>query len=305
MIDLDEVLSGLECDVDPFALCEVRGGGMIDMGCQDRATLHYVLAGEGGFRIAGWPSIGVKAGDVLLTPAALAHRLGVSGRAGGPLPSCMPLGENWAHHKSGSGEGGVLVACGRIRASYQNIDGLFDFLHEPILADLQDDEHLRHSLEHLIDELAAPRPGTRTMVRALMQQCLILLLRRHCGADGGSVHWIAAARDERLWAAVQSVFADPAAAHSLEGLAALASMSRSSFAEHFKSTFGRGPMELVKEARLRQAARLLLTTDSSIKRVARDVGYISRSYFTRAFTAAYGASPADYRRGNAAGGESN
>ena len=77
-------------------------------------------------------------------------------------------------------------------------------------------------------------------------------------------------------------------------------MSRSSFAEHFKATFGRGPMELVKETRLRQAARLLLTTDSSVKRIAHQVGYTSRSYFTRAFTAAYGASPADYRRGNSA-----
>ena len=76
-------------------------------------------------------------------------------------------------------------------------------------------------------------------------------------------------------------------------------MSRSSFAEHFKTTFGRGPMELVKEVRLRQAARLLLTTDSSIKRVARNVGYTSRSYFTRAFTATYGTSPADYRKGGA------
>ena len=299
MIDLDEILSGLECDVDPFALCEVRGGGMIDMGCQDRATMHYVLAGEGDFRIAGWPVIRVRAGDVLLTPAALAHRLGVAGNTGGPLPSCMPLGENWAHHKAGTGSGGVLVACGRIRASYQNIDGLFDFLHEPILAGLYDSVRLRQSLEHLIDELATPQPGTRAMARALMQQCLILLLRRQCEDDGGSVHWIAAARDERLWAAVQSVFADPAAAHSLEGLAALANMSRSSFAEHFKTTFGRGPMELVKEARLRQAARLLLTTDNSVKRIAHQVGYTSRSYFTRAFTAAYGASPADYRRGNA------
>ena len=194
----------------------------------------------------------------------------------------------------------MLVACGRIRASYQNIDGLFDFLHEPILAGLYDSERLRQSLEHLIDELATPQPGTRAMARALMQQCLILLLRRQCEGDGGSVQWIAAARDERLWAAVRSVFADPAAAHSLEGLAALANMSRSSFAEHFKTTFGRGPMELVKEARLRQAARLLLTTDSSVKRISHQVGYTSRSYFTRAFTAAYGASPADYRRGNAA-----
>jgi transcriptional regulator GlxA family with amidase domain len=193
------------------------------------------------------------------------------------------------------GVGGVLVACGRIRASYQNVEGIFDFLHEPVVADLREDHRLRHSVESLIDELAAPQPGSRLVARALMQQCLVLLLRRQGPHQSGDVQWLAAARDERLWSAVSSMLEDPAAAHTLERLAETARMSRSTFAEHFSSVFGRGPIDVLKEMRMRQAARLLLTTDGSVKRIAAQIGYASRSYFTRAFTEAFGVSPARYR----------
>ncbi len=295
MIDLDRILDGLVADVEPFALCEVRGGGGIDMGCQDRATLHYVIAGSGIFRMAGWPALPVTEGTVLLTPAALAHRLTAGEGHVSDLPHCMPLGEDWAHMKSGGGDGGVLVACGRIRASYQNVEGVFDFLHEPVVADLREDRRLRQSVESLIDELAAPQPGTRLVARALMQQCLVLLLRRPAAEGHGDLQWLAAARDERLWAAVSAMFNNPAAPYTLENLAQKANMSRSTFAEHFSAVFGRGPIDVLKEMRLHQAARLLLTTDGSVKKIAGQVGYASRSYFTRAFTASFGVSPARYR----------
>lgn len=295
MIDLDRILDGLVADVEPFALCEVRGGGAIDMGCQDRATLHYVIAGNGTFRMAGWPALRVTAGTVVLTPAALAHRLTAGEGLFAELPHCMPLGEDWAHMKSGDGDGAVLVACGRVRASYQNVEGVFDFLHEPVVADLRENRRLRQSVESLIDELAAPQPGSRLVARALMQQCLVLLLRRPAAEGHGDLHWLAAARDERLWAAVSAMISDPAAPHTLESLAQLANMSRSTFAGHFSAVFGRGPIDVLKEMRLHRAARLLLTTDGSVKRIAGQVGYTSRSYFTRAFTASFGVSPARYR----------
>lgn len=94
------------------------------------------------------------------------------------------------------------------------------------------------------------------------------------------------------------MYNDPSAPHTLAGLADAANMSRSNFAGHFKAAFGRAPIDVLKEMRLRWAARLLLTTDRSIKRIAGQVGYASRSYFTRAFTTAYDRSPMQYRTDN-------
>ena len=71
-------------------------------------------------------------------------------------------------------------------------------------------------------------------------------------------------------------------------------MSRSTFAAHFSRTFGRGPMDLLRELRLERAAQLLRNWTWPIKALARAVGYESRSYFTRSFRSHFGVPPGAY-----------
>jgi len=54
-------------------------------------------------------------------------------------------------------------------------------------------------------------------------------------------------------------------------------------------------MEFLKALRLGRAAELLTRTDLPVKTVASEVGYSSRSSFTRAFVARYGCAPARFR----------
>lgn len=72
-------------------------------------------------------------------------------------------------------------------------------------------------------------------------------------------------------------------------------MSRAAFAERFSQVFDQAPMDFVQRVRLRIAARLLTTTDLPVKIVASTIGYASRSSFSRAFEAIYGAAPTDFR----------
>ncbi len=72
-------------------------------------------------------------------------------------------------------------------------------------------------------------------------------------------------------------------------------MSRSTFAERFSQVFDQSPIEFVQRVRLRLGAHLLTTTDLPVKIIANSVGYESRSYFSRAFRAAYGSDPKTYR----------
>ena len=69
-------------------------------------------------------------------------------------------------------------------------------------------------------------------------------------------------------------------------------------AEHFSLAFQQGPIDFVQKARLSIAARLLTTTDLPIKVIATSIGYVSRSYFSRAFRATYGADPSRFRFAN-------
>jgi transcriptional regulator GlxA family with amidase domain len=182
--------------------------------------------------------------------------------------------------------------------------GLFDHLREPLVIDVADDTSFRAPFRQLLDELAAPRAGTRVLAELLMKQCLISLLRRQGEkADDGFAPWVAAVGNPELGRTIAAITDKPEADHTLQSLADVAGMSRATFAEHFRKTFGRTPMGFVQEVRLRRAARFLSATDMPVKAIAFRVGYSSRSHFSRAFKSMMGADPASYRSGATAGAD--
>jgi len=295
MLTLDQILEGLTVDVTPFAICEARGAGVIDLGSRDCATLHYVLSGSGTFSMLGLPDIQCPGGTIVITPARVPHRLQAKANARCESLTCAPLDADWQIHKAGQGNDGIIVACSEVTIGYRGIEGLFDYLSAPLVCGLENNEALRLSLEQVLKEFAAPRPGSRSLVRALMLQCMIHILRQTSTVSPTQLQWITAAHDARLWRAVKAIFDHPESSHTLETLAETAQMSRSAFAEHFKQAFARGPIDLLKQVRLQLAAHLLISSERSIKSVTRDVGYASRSYFSRAFHDHFGMSPAEYR----------
>lgn len=101
--------------------------------------------------------------------------------------------------------------------------------------------------------------------------------------------------DERLVRACEVMAEQPFAPHTVGSLAALAGMSRSSFAQRFGDRIGQTPIRFLKIERLRCAAYLLCTTSLPVKVVAAKVGYLSRSYFSRSFRDAFGVPPGDVR----------
>jgi len=134
------------------------------------------------------------------------------------------------------------------------------------------------------------------MMTALMNQCLIDVLRRVNEKASGTLPWLSALDDTRLSRVIETVLDDPAGDYSVESLADIAHMSRSTFTRHFEKCFGRPPMDYVRDTRLRRAAQLLQVTNQSVDAIAAKVGYLSRSHFSRAFLDQFGCSPADFRK---------
>lgn len=108
---------------------------------------------------------------------------------------------------------------------------------------------------------------------------------------------------------VAAVSRDPAHPWTLDELARLAHLSRSSLGERFRATLGTSPLQFVREARMRRARELLADADRSVTHVAFAVGYGSVAAFSRAFTAAHGMTPRCWRAGScplaAEGGEAD
>ena len=72
-------------------------------------------------------------------------------------------------------------------------------------------------------------------------------------------------------------------------------MSSRQFYRKFKEVSGMTPSDFIKNYRLEKAARLLKTTELSIKEIIDTIGISSRSYFHKEFTGKYGKTPKEYR----------
>ena len=298
----DHVFDRLDIDAKPFALCELQG--RCDMGLPRRstATLHYVLAGDGEVAIRGRPAIPVTEGTLVLVPATQTHTLRSFGAGGHPIPDCHPAELDLVHHLGGRGgsaaDDKLLAICSQVVVGFRGVGDLIDLVREPIVEQVVPGGGIARSVDQLLKELSSPRLGSRAMVRALLLQGVIQLLRNRLDSGDPALVWMSALADQKLWSALRRMLDCPGDQHTVESLAEAAGMSRSTFAKRFSDAYGNGPMELLRNLRVRHAAALLSDTDLPVKRVAERVGFQSRSAFTRAFENAVGVAPGVFRSGS-------
>ena len=98
-------------------------------------------------------------------------------------------------------------------------------------------------------------------------------------------------------AAIQSMHDDPAHGWTLQELAELAGMSRSTFALKFKQTVGASPMEYLTRWRMLLAGDRLVNSSDPISVISLSLGYESEAAFSTAFKRVMGCSPRQYSRG--------
>src|SRR5262245_62822672 len=77
-------------------------------------------------------------------------------------------------------------------------------------------------------------------------------------------------------------------------------LSRSALADRFTRLIGEPPMRYLARWRIQVAAHQLRNSDTSLARIAEQVGYESEAAFNRAFKRTFGVPPATWRRNMAA-----
>ncbi len=81
----------------------------------------------------------------------------------------------------------------------------------------------------------------------------------------------------------------------LEGLAAMANMSKRNFMRNFKLTIGLSPGNYLNEIRMKKACSLLRESRTTIKEIAFQCGFADSNYFTKCFKKSVNITPAKYR----------
>ena len=295
---LEKLFDNLAMSVDPFATCRLSEGWRLRLPCRDWVTLHYTLAGKGELKLGSGEVLPIPGNSLAVMPPNMVHAVqcgqvvneaGVDGQ-GDPNPPICELVAGTLDDIA------VTIACGRIQVSYAGGFGLFDHLKEAIILDFSEDKKMRFIFETLIEEYKRSGPASAAMMEALMNQCLIEVLRAAEAQTDGSLPWLSAMDDPRISKVVDTILDRPEENYTVESLANIAAMSRATFARHFEKCFDRTPMDYLRDVRLRRAAQLLQVSSIAVDGVAARVGYSSRSHFSKAFSEQYGASPAEFRK---------
>lgn len=96
-------------------------------------------------------------------------------------------------------------------------------------------------------------------------------------------------------AAIAQMQADLTETVNLSALAASVGVSVFHFSRGFRNATGEPPLRHLARLRIREACRLLATTDRPVAAIARAVGYRSPQAFARAFERMCGCTPRDHR----------
>ena len=83
---------------------------------------------------------------------------------------------------------------------------------------------------------------------------------------------------------------------AVDAVAADEGMSRTQFSHVFRARTGTTPARFMTEIRIREAARMLVTTRAPLRQIAGDCGFADVTHFGKVFRRLMHQSPAAYRR---------
>lgn len=146
---------------------------------------------------------------------------------------------------------------------------------------------------HGADELHL-RSGDPVICRLMTKTVLLSLLRAWFDLGCAPQDWPAKVSDPFLDRVIEAIHRDPGRDWTLEALASEGAMSRSAFAQRFRSLLGSPPASYVTGVRMDSAKRML-AAGHSISRTSRELGYASDEGFSRAFRRHTGMTPSTWR----------
>lgn len=263
---LSHVLAQLRLTGDQVYSCSLAQEGRLEL---EAGAAHVCVVTEGTLRVEGderEPMV-IDTGDLVMLPRG---------------PGELEL--------AASGAPATMVLC-RFRFDTDSLRGMVSVLPDCIHIQRADGAGWLEGIVHfLMTEAGDIQPGAALMVSRLIDLVVIRTLRSwiHRGPASG---WLGGLSDMRIASALKAIHERPIERWSIETLAGIAGMSRSSFCERFTALVGRPPLRYQNEWRLALARDLLAKGSTRVGEIGFMVGYESEAAFSRAYKAHFGHSP--------------
>lgn len=262
------------------------------------AHFYFVQTGAMWLKTPGAEPMAVKQGDMLLLPHGTGHLI-----SDDPSSSWTEIGDLVKNHfdrnesvlnYGGEGEEASLIG-GLFHFEGGSLAALMTAL--PLIVHIPSVEGKTpdwlHALTHfLVKESHEVEPGSSLMISRLIDLLVIRTLRTWAANQANPSSWVGALGDERIGRALNAIHAAPFDTWTVEGLASLAAMSRSIFAERFMAKVGEPPLQYVKRLKLTLAADML-AGGMRVTQAAVRIGYASDAAFSRAFKSQFGHAPSE------------
>ena len=299
--DIDQLMIGLEVNMSGLAQCVIDRGWRLSFNGGDKTSIHYTLHGNGIMTVADFPPIKLVPHSMVIVPSMLPMRIEVDEPTRSTTRSfdvAQLEGGRITEFVAGSGSPELVVMCGYFQTSYGKSIDIFNTVSSPIVEQFDASDRIDQSLAAVYAESGSQRIGRAAMMASLLKQVILTLLRRSFESPQLWAERFPILDDPQIARAFARMVSEPGQNHTTNSLSLVAGLSRSAFMSRFTRALGVSPLAALRQLRMRRAASLLDANIMPVEQVAKTVGYINRSSFSRAFRAVYGVDPTEYRSSN-------
>ena len=300
---ISEVFSTLRIASEIYFRARLSGQFSIQIQTEKRRIrFHLVMRGSCWLCVDGDEPVFLSEGNIALVPNGASQILSASPQiapvsltdliAGGAL--------NNQTLRVGDGVESAALLCGFCRFD-EDID-------HPVIANLPSLIHLRFqdlgaepwltaTMRLIALEADLNTQGTSAVLGRMIEVAVIQATRQLAKAgESWNIGFISALSDAALSKSLFAIHRHPEKNWRVGDLAAVAGMSRASFAKKFMAEVGSPPLEYLTDWRLMRARSLLSDTALSIEEIAKRCGYASLPSFSRRFKQRYNIGPGTFRR---------
>jgi AraC-like DNA-binding protein len=267
------------------------------------AGFGLVLMGECWLTIDGHEPLRLAAGDFILMPAVPGFTI-----ASDLASEIVSLD---AHEELACQASGAWYGDQAPEADFKQLGGYFqlDSVNRSLLGGLLPTfvyiqaaspaaERLKRTIDLIVEEALADRPGRDLVVDRLIEVLLVEALRYRTESVEaiGQPGLLVGLADPLLGRALRRLHDNVAHPWSVEELAREAGLSRSAFSERFSHKVGVPPMQYLIDWRIALAKAMLQRDSPPLEAVAAAIGYQSASAFSTAFRREVGSPPSHFAR---------